>query len=63
MRRIILELDQLTEDGEKEIAILTNLPDEVSAEEIARLYRSRWTIEAVFGELTLSLNGEIKTLG
>jgi hypothetical protein len=63
VRRIIVTLDRPTEDGDVEIQILTNLPEEVSAIEIARLYRSRWTIEAVFGELTLSLNGEIKTLG
>lgn len=63
VRRILVVLDQPTEDGDDEIRILTNLPEEVSAAEIARLYRTRWTIEAVFGELTLSLNGEIKTLG
>lgn len=63
VRRIILVLDRPSEDGDDEIQILTNLPEAVSALEIARLYRSRWTIEAVFGELTLSLNGEIKTLG
>jgi hypothetical protein len=63
VRRIILVLDQPTESGETEIVILSNLPAEVSAAQIARLYRSRWTIEGVFGELTLSLRGEINTLG
>lgn len=63
VRRIILVLDQPTESGDPEIVLLTNLPAEVSAAEIATLYRDRWTIEAVFGELTLSLRGEINTLG
>jgi len=63
VRRIILVLDQPTESGDPEIVLLSNLPAEVSAAEIATLYRERWTIEAVFGELTLSLRGEINTLG
>jgi hypothetical protein len=29
---------------------------------VAEGYKQRWTIEGVFGELTLSLNGEINTL-
>lgn len=63
VRRIILVLDQPTEDGDTEVVLLSNLPAEVSAVQIAELYRERWTIEAVFGELTLSLRGEINTLG
>lgn len=63
VRRLILVLDQPTERCDPEIVLLTNLPAEVSAAEIAALYRERWTIEAVFGELTLSLRGEINTLG
>jgi IS4 transposase len=63
VRRIILVLDQPTQDGDAEIVLLSNLPAEVSAAQIAALYRERWTIEAVFGELTLSLRGKINTLG
>lgn len=63
VRRMILVLDQPTQDGDAEIVLLSNLPAEVSAAQIAALYRERWTIEAVFGELTLSLRGEINTLG
>lgn len=62
MRRIILKLDAPTADGETEIVILTNLPDSVSAMAVATAYKDRWTIEGVFGELTLSLRGEINTL-
>jgi IS4 transposase len=64
VRRIAVELDTPTRDGETEIHILTNLPAEVAdALAIADLYRRRWTVEAAFGELATCLNGEIDTLG
>lgn len=64
VRRITVELDTPTRDGETEIHILTNLPAEVAdALAIAELYRRRWTVEAAFGELATCLNGEIDTLG
>jgi len=62
LRRITIHLDQPTADGEREIHLLTNLPATISAATCAELYRTRWSIEAVFGELTLSLRGEIDTL-
>lgn len=55
-------LDQPTRHGEKEIHLLTNLPADVTATKIARLYRRRWTIEAAFGEIAAVLNNEIDTL-
>src|SRR4051812_6069640 len=64
VRRITVELDTPTRDGETEIHILTNLSAEVAdALAIADLYRRRWTVEAAFGELATCLNGEIDTLG
>jgi IS4 transposase len=64
VRRITVELDQPTRDGETEIHILTNLPAEVAdARMIAELYRRRWTVESAFGELATCLNGEVNTLG
>lgn len=42
--------------------ILSNLPESVAAVPISEAYKDRWSIEGVFGELTLSLNGEINTL-
>jgi IS4 transposase len=64
VRRITVELDTPTRDGETEIHILTNLPAEVAdALVIADLYRRRWTVESAFGELATCLNGEINTLG
>jgi hypothetical protein len=62
LRRITIQLDQPTAEGEREIHLLTNLPAEVPAAQCAELYHTRWSIEAVFGELTLSLRGEIDTL-
>jgi IS4 transposase len=64
VRRVTVELDTPTRDGETEIHILTNLPAEVAdALAIAELYRKRWTVESAFGELATCLNGEVNTLG
>jgi hypothetical protein len=64
VRRITVELDQATRDGDPEIHILTNLPDKAAdAVNVAELYRKRWTLETAFQELESSLNGEINTLG
>ncbi len=64
VRRLTVELDTPTRDGETEVHILTNLPAEAAdALMIAGLYRRRWTVEAAFGELATCLNGEIETLG
>ena len=64
LRRIRLELDKPTRDGEREILLLTNLPPEAaSAAEVADLYGGRWQIEGAFGELTAALRCEVKTLG
>jgi hypothetical protein len=62
LRRITIELDQKTRDGDTEIHILTNLPSRIRAKVIARLYQKRWTIETAFQELTVALKCEIHTL-
>jgi IS4 transposase len=63
-RRIRVELDQSTRDGDRVIYILTNLPRKVaSAKTVARLYRKRWTLETAFQELEGHLHSEINTLG
>ena len=63
-RRITVELDQATRDGDRTIHILTNLPKEkASAIRVADLYRKRWTLETAFQELEASLHGEINALG
>jgi Transposase DDE domain len=64
VRRITVELDLPTRDGDRTIHILTDLPGEAAdAVEVARLYRKRWTLETAFQELEASLHGEINTLG
>jgi IS4 transposase len=63
LRRIELHLDKATEDGETVVALLTNLPDDVTALQIADLYRRRWTIETMFQKIESILASEIKTLG
>ena len=64
VRRVAVELDEPTRDGDKEVSVLTNLPAEVAdAAAVADLYLTRWTIEAAFGELTVALRCEVQTLG
>jgi hypothetical protein len=62
LRRITIQLDTPTRDGDTEIHILSNLPARVSAKAIARLYQKRWTIETAFQELTVVLKCEVNTL-
>jgi Transposase DDE domain len=62
LRRIVVKLKKATEDGDWELAILTNLPDTVSAIVVSEAYRKRWTIEGGFLDLTTTLDCEINTL-
>ncbi|WP_459572508.1 transposase, partial [Cupriavidus sp. 8B] len=52
LRRIELLLDRATEDGDTVIRLLTNAPaSQLTAQEIARLYRQRWSTENLFQRL------------
>jgi IS4 transposase len=63
VRRIVVKLNQPTQDEDTEIAILTTLaPTVARAVEVAQLYRTRWTIEGFFQSVTLNFEGEIQTL-
>jgi hypothetical protein len=62
LRRVVVHLDEPTRDGDQEIAVISNLPQEVSARLVANTYRKRWTIETGFAELTTTLCCEINTL-
>jgi len=63
-RRIRVCLKQPTRDGDREIAIISNLPQAVaSATALAECYRERWTIETAFQEVEGHLQSEINTLG
>ena len=62
-RRIELALDQPTGDGETTIRLWSNLPEAITAERIAELYRTRWRIEGMFGRLESVLHSEVSSLG
>jgi IS4 transposase len=62
VRRITIELDQPTRDGDTVIHVLTNLPATVDAIKVADIYRKRWTVETAFQELGQALDAEIDTL-
>ncbi len=61
-RRITVQLDEPTRDGDTEVHVLSNLPAEISAKTIANLYQQRWTVETAFGEIATTLRGEVETL-
>jgi hypothetical protein len=59
-----ISLKEKTRDGDTEIFIISNLSKRsADAQKTAGLYRSRWTIETAFQQLTEHLNSEINTLG
>ena len=46
LRRVVIKLHQSTRHGDKEVAILTHLPNSVAdAEAITQLYLTRWNLE------------------
>jgi hypothetical protein len=64
VRRVTVELDQPTRDGDRVIHLLTDLPQDVADTiTVADLYRKRWTLETAFQEMEATLNGEINALG
>lgn len=63
VRRITIELNEPTRDGDEVIHLLSNVPsDEASATELASLYLWRWEIEHGFYVLTMTLTCEVKSL-
>jgi hypothetical protein len=64
VRRITVELNKPTRDGETEIHVLTNVPEkDADARNLSNLYLKRWTIETMFQELTVALTCAIHPLG
>jgi hypothetical protein len=64
VRRVVVELETPTRNGDKHLILLTDLPQEtVDALTVAELYRARWGIETAFQKLESHLNSEINTLG
>ncbi len=63
LRRITIQLDEPTRDGDTELHLVTNVPEEAAnAITLAELYRQRWGIEYAFQELGQALRGEVNTL-
>jgi hypothetical protein len=64
VRRVTVELDQPTRDGDTVIHLLTNVPETAAdGVRIAHVYRQRWEIENAFYVLTTTLTCEVKSLG
>ena len=63
LRRIHVQLDAPTQSGEKDLWLLTNLPPDCLADEIADLYRQRWQIERHFHFIKRELHGQMPSLG
>ncbi|WP_347908736.1 IS4 family transposase [Pseudomonas grandcourensis] len=62
-RRVELNLQAPTDSGDTVMWFWSNLPDTVSAGQIAELYRRRWSIEGMFQRLESVLDSEIESLG
>jgi hypothetical protein len=63
MRRITVELDQPTRDGDTSIHLLTNLPATENALAIADAYRHRWEEETGYYYVTTTLTCEVAAIG
>jgi len=64
LRRLCVDLDEPTRDGDEQIQLWSTLPRKLaSAAQLAELYGKRWTIETAFLKLTVELRCEINTLG
>lgn len=64
VRRITVELDEPTRDGDTAVHLLSNVPEkDADALRLAELYLKRWLVETAFFELTVNLGCEVNTLG
>ncbi|MBF0199321.1 MAG: transposase [Planctomycetes bacterium] len=64
IRRTIIKLKASTRDGNRELAVFSNLPKKAAnAIKIMFLYKKRWTIETSFQHLEKNMNSEINSLG
>lgn len=64
VRRIEVHLAHPTEDGDRVIVLLSNVPARtVSTLRLADLYLTRWTIETMCQRLEAALHSEVRSLG
>jgi hypothetical protein len=63
VRRIVIKLERPTRHGDKEVCLLTNLPEEDASTAVAaNLYLKRWQIEKMFQVITDVFKCELKTM-
>lgn len=63
LRRIRIQLDKPTRDGETTLYLLSTVPASLAdAATLAGLYRRRWSIETAFQRMTTELRCEVDTL-
>ena len=62
-RRVELSLQNANDSGDQVMWFWSNLPNTISARQIADLYRRRWSIEGMFQRLESVLDSEITSLG
>lgn len=63
-RRVVIQLEKPTRNGDQFVVLLTNLANEAAdALTVSELYRKRWGIETAFQKLESHLHSEINTLG
>jgi hypothetical protein len=63
LRRIVLERDEPTRDGETPIVLITNLPAEVGVTACCAAYADRWEIEGHYRAMTDLRHCEVPSLG
>lgn len=64
VRRVVIQLHQLTRHGDREVAVLTNLPSAVAdAVQVTMLYLKRWSVEGMFQVITDTFRCELNSLG
>jgi IS4 transposase len=63
LRRIVVQLDRPTREGDTEVVLVTNLPGEVSAIDGCAAYLERWQVERHYQALTDLLHCEVPGLG
>jgi hypothetical protein len=60
---VVVLLKTATGDGEREIALLTSLPQTVArAEYVAQFYRGGWSVETLFPTVTKNFEGNFFSL-
>jgi hypothetical protein len=63
LRRIVVQLDRPTREGDTEVVLVTNLPGEVTALDCCAAYLERWQVERHYQAMTDLLHCEVPGLG